>query len=90
MSNIYKYHYEIYLCEYYCKLFYNTNLKILLYSGPVVSLKHEKSDVETINKDIECGLMVENTDIEFMPGDKIVCYNPKSVAQVTDWNPPGF
>lgn len=53
-------------------------------------MKHEKSDVDTINKDVECGLMLENSEIEFIPGDKIVCYNPKSVAQVTDWNPPGF
>lgn len=34
--------------------------------------------------------MVENSNVEFQPGDIIVCYNPKSVAQVTDWNPPGF
>lgn len=73
----------------------NTMCKIIrsekvLYNGPVISLKHEKNDVESIKKDVECGLMIENDEIEFLPGDTIVCYNPKSVAQVTDWNPPGF
>lgn len=53
------------------------------------SLKHEKSDVDSIKKDVECGLMIEDPEIIFEPGDVIICYNPKSVAQVTDWN-PGF
>ncbi|XP_054716534.1 translation initiation factor IF-2, mitochondrial-like [Uloborus diversus] len=62
----------------------------VIYNGSIVSLKHEKSDVESIKKDVDCGIMVENKDISFQPGDTIVSYNPKSVAQVTDWNPPGF
>ncbi|CAL1269851.1 unnamed protein product [Larinioides sclopetarius] len=57
--------------------------------GLISSLRHEKSDVETIKKDVECGLMVADTEISFEPGDIIICYDPKSVAQETDWN-PGF
>ncbi|KAF8773635.1 Translation initiation factor IF-2 like protein [Argiope bruennichi] len=53
------------------------------------SLRHEKSDVESIKKDVECGLMVEDPEVSFEPGDTIICYNPKSVAQETDWS-PGF
>ncbi|GFS35256.1 translation initiation factor IF-2, mitochondrial [Nephila pilipes] len=60
-----------------------------IYNGPITSLRHEKSDVDSIKKDVECGLMIENQEISFEPGDTIVCYNPKSVAQLTDWN-PGF
>ncbi|GFS38240.1 translation initiation factor IF-2, mitochondrial [Trichonephila inaurata madagascariensis] len=60
-----------------------------IYNGPIKSLRHEKSDVESIKKDVECGLMLEDPEISFQPGDIIICYNPKSVAQVTDWN-PGF
>lgn len=61
----------------------------VLYNGLVTSLRHEKSDVESIKKDVECGLIVDNIELIFLPGDTIICFNPKSVAQVTDWN-PGF
>ncbi|XP_071039125.1 translation initiation factor IF-2, mitochondrial isoform X2 [Parasteatoda tepidariorum] len=60
-----------------------------LYSGPISSLKHEKTPVESIKKDTECGLMVEDPEVSFLPGDVITCFSLRTVAQVTDWN-PGF
>ncbi|KFM71621.1 Translation initiation factor IF-2, mitochondrial, partial [Stegodyphus mimosarum] len=46
----------------------------VIYNGPVVSLRHEKSDVETINKGVECGLRIDNPELSFLPGDNIICY----------------
>ncbi|KAG8180805.1 hypothetical protein JTE90_008590 [Oedothorax gibbosus] len=61
----------------------------VVYNGPITSLRHEKTDVDSIKKDVECGLRVEDKEVVFQPGDQIICYSPTSVAQVTDWN-PGF
>ncbi|GIX89284.1 translation initiation factor IF-2, mitochondrial [Caerostris extrusa] len=61
----------------------------VIFDGLIKSLRHEKSDVESIKKDVECGLMVDDPEVTFEAGDTIVCYSPKSVAQITNWN-PGF
>lgn len=60
-----------------------------IHEDSVISLRHEKSDVESIKKDVECGLRIENKEISFMEGDVIVCYSEKYIPQCTDWN-PGF
>jgi translation initiation factor IF-2 len=60
-----------------------------LCTGGLSSLKHFKSEVDSIAKDRECGISLEDGEIEFRVGDVIVCYESKQVKQEIDWN-PGF
>lgn len=52
-------------------------------------MRHLKNEVDTIKKDVECGLRL--TDQEILPeaGDTIVCYTTHMRPQETDWD-PGF
>ncbi|OQR77811.1 translation initiation factor IF-2 [Tropilaelaps mercedesae] len=59
-------------------------------SGTLVSMKHLKEEVNTIKKDTECGLMLEDSTIRLRPGDKIICTRRFKVPQKTTWTPPGF
>lgn len=52
-------------------------------------MRHLKNEVDSIKKDVECGLRLDNQEIEVKPGDTIVCYTTKLVEQKTDWD-PGF
>ncbi|KAB7498072.1 Translation initiation factor IF-2, mitochondrial [Armadillidium nasatum] len=61
-----------------------------IFDGELESLKHVKKEVETIKKDVDCGLMLKEKSIRFHPGDKILCYHLKMVNRRTDWNPTGF
>lgn len=61
----------------------------VLYSGSVSSLRHLKNEVETIKKDLECGIRLVDQDIRFQPGDVLQCYKIKKVPQRIDWD-PGF
>jgi translation initiation factor IF-2 len=45
--------------------------------------------VDTIKKDVECGLRLNDKSFEVKPGDTVVCYKVNLVSQVTDWD-PGF
>ncbi|XP_077537137.1 mitochondrial translation initiation factor 2 [Haemaphysalis longicornis] len=60
-----------------------------IHSGPLVSMRHLKNEVDTIKKDVECGLMLEDASVRFSHGDLLVCYSIKQVPQETDWD-PGF
>lgn len=51
-------------------------------------MKHLKNEVNSIKKDIECGLSFDNK-IEFQNGDLVVCYEIKKEQDKTSWN-PGF
>ena len=53
------------------------------------SLKHFKTEVETIKRDRECGISVEDEDLLFQVGDEIVCFETEEVEQEIDWD-PGF
>lgn len=64
---------------------FNINLKL----GEVISMRHLKNEVDSIKKDIECGLQLADKSIEPAIGDKIVCYTTSNQKQTTDWN-PGF
>lgn len=59
------------------------------FSGPIVSLKHHKSEVETIKQDTECGLSISDNEIKFERGDVIICYRNYTAEQTLDWT-PGF
>ncbi|CAG2217985.1 MTIF2 [Mytilus edulis] len=60
-----------------------------IYNGPIVSLKHHKSEVETIKQDTECGLSISDNEIKFERGDVIICYRNYTAEQTLDWT-PGF
>lgn len=57
--------------------------------GMLLSMKHFKNEVGTIKENLECGLMFEDTEFEFLPGDKIVCYSLYDIPQKIRWD-PGF
>ncbi|KAK7487137.1 hypothetical protein BaRGS_00021632, partial [Batillaria attramentaria] len=61
----------------------------IIFQGALSSLKHFKTEVETIKVDRECGISVEDEDVEFEAGDIIVCYEEREVEQDIDWS-PGF
>ncbi|XP_046658035.1 translation initiation factor IF-2, mitochondrial-like [Daphnia pulicaria] len=60
-----------------------------IYEGRAASIKHLKNEVDTIKKDVECGIRLDDASLQFRPGDKLVCYEMKEVPQTIDWD-PGF
>lgn len=57
--------------------------------GQLSSMRHLKNEVDSIKKDVECGLQLEDKSIEPEAGDVVVCYTMKKEAEKVDWN-PGF
>ena len=60
-----------------------------LFDGQMDSMRHLKNEVDTIKKDLECGLMLKEFKVEAKPGDTIVCYTVNKKPQETEWD-PGF
>lgn len=60
-----------------------------IHKGPLSSMRHLKNEVDSIKKDVECGLMLADSSVRFQHGDVLVCYTVKQVPQETDWD-PGF
>ncbi|KAH8284145.1 hypothetical protein KR054_011235 [Drosophila jambulina] len=60
-----------------------------VYDGPLESMRHLKNEVDTIKKDVECGLRFRDTKVLPQPGDILQCYTTHMEAQQTDWD-PGF
>lgn len=52
-------------------------------------MRHLKNEVDTIKKDVECGLQIADNSIEVETGDIIICYETKKEKDRIDWN-PGF
>lgn len=52
-------------------------------------MRHLKNEVDTIKKDMECGLQLSDHMVTFQQGDTLICYMKKSEAQQTNWD-PGF
>ena len=50
------------------------------------SLKHMKTEVNTIKTNVEFGISLENQDVQLQPGDKLVCYDIKMVKSIIDWD----
>ncbi|XP_047111095.1 translation initiation factor IF-2, mitochondrial isoform X1 [Schistocerca piceifrons] len=61
----------------------------ILYEGSLESMRHVKNEVDSIKKDVECGLRLSDPSIRFQPGDNLVCYEVIKEPQETDWD-PGF
>ncbi|CAH1983017.1 unnamed protein product [Acanthoscelides obtectus] len=61
----------------------------VIYEGHLTSMRHLKSEVDVIKADTECGLQIEDKNLSFEKGDRIICIEKKVVPQKTDWD-PGF
>uniref|UniRef100_A0A336MIR5 CSON001165 protein n=1 Tax=Culicoides sonorensis TaxID=179676 RepID=A0A336MIR5_CULSO len=61
----------------------------MVHEGELISMRHLKNEVDSIKKDVECGLRFEDQTVEILPGDTIVCYQIIMKSQETDWD-PGF
>lgn len=59
-----------------------------VWEGSLAALKHHKDDVETVKVGMECGLSADG-NVDFRPGDVIVCFEEVDVTQTTSWD-PGF
>nr|XP_029538198.1 translation initiation factor IF-2, mitochondrial isoform X2 [Oncorhynchus nerka] len=60
----------------------------VIWEGSLTALKHHKDDVQMVKTGMECGLSVDQ-DIEFRPGDEVVCYEETETRQTISWD-PGF
>ncbi|XP_045082449.1 translation initiation factor IF-2, mitochondrial-like isoform X1 [Coregonus clupeaformis] len=60
----------------------------VIWEGSLTALKHHKDDVQMVKTGMECGLSVDQ-DIEFRPGDEMVCYEDTETRQTISWD-PGF
>ncbi|KAK6288419.1 hypothetical protein J4Q44_G00388800 [Coregonus suidteri] len=60
----------------------------VIWEGSLTALKHHKDDVQVVKTGMECGLSVDQ-DIEFRPGDEMVCYEDTETRQTISWD-PGF
>ncbi|EEC20483.1 translational initiation factor IF2, putative, partial [Ixodes scapularis] len=56
---------------------------------PTVSTPNSRQTLDSIKKDVECGLMLQDSGVRFQHGDVLVCFSIKQVPQETDWD-PGF
>lgn len=61
----------------------------LICEGSLESMRHLKNEVDTVKKDVECGLKMKDQEIVPEPGDVLICYKTNLQAQKTDWD-PGF
>lgn len=61
----------------------------VIHEGPVESMRHLKAEVDSIKKDVECGLRLADISVQFAPGDTLICYVLKKQPQKIDWE-PGF
>lgn len=58
-----------------------------IYRGKANEIRHLKDEVETVKTNQECGIMLDNAQVEFKQGDKVICYRLVDKMQETDWNP---
>ncbi|KAJ2942153.1 hypothetical protein O0L34_g11068 [Tuta absoluta] len=61
----------------------------VIHEGKLASMKHLKEEVNTIKRDMECGLRLADAAVEVKPGDTLVCYRLVDASDVTGWD-PGF
>lgn len=61
----------------------------IIYDGSLESMRHLKNEVDSIKKDVECGLRLKDAKVLPEAGDTLQCYTTHMEAQQTDWD-PGF
>lgn len=57
--------------------------------GSIASLRHVKTEVNSMKQGTECGLMLGDSSIPVQLGDTILCYKKNLVQKQLEWN-PGF
>ena len=62
------------------------DLYVSAFSGELHSLRHLKNEVESVKKDVECGLSFDDLTLTARAGDIIVCYEMKEEPQKLDWD----
>ena len=68
-----------------------SNFTSSYHAGPILSLRHHKSDVDEVGSGKECGIIFKDESILPEVGDVIQCV--RDILFVSDeipWNPPGF
>ncbi|CAL1537323.1 unnamed protein product [Lymnaea stagnalis] len=60
-----------------------------VYTGKVISIKHYKDEVDSVKKEQECGICIDDPEFVFQLQDAIVSYELKYTDQEIDWD-PGF
>ena len=58
--------------------------------GPLVSMRHLKSEAESIAKGKECGVKFKDSRVRFERGDVVECFVVHQDEQECDWRPRGF
>lgn len=61
----------------------------IIFDGDLDSMRHLKNEVDTIKKDVECGIKLVDLNEKVENGDVIICYQLLKQAVETEWN-PGF
>nr|XP_055233904.1 translation initiation factor IF-2, mitochondrial isoform X2 [Gorilla gorilla gorilla] len=61
----------------------------VIWKGSLTSLKHHKDDISIVKTGMDCGLSLDEDNMEFQVGDRIVCYEEKQIQAKTSWD-PGF
>ncbi|XP_072930199.1 translation initiation factor IF-2, mitochondrial [Epargyreus clarus] len=61
----------------------------IVFEGKLASMKHLKEEVNTIKRDMECGLRFDDPAFPVRPADTVLCYRMLDVADTTGWD-PGF
>lgn len=69
----------------YCLIVHN----YFLHLGSIASLRHVKTEVNSMKHGTECGLMLGDSSIPVKLGDTIVCFKRTLVQKPLEWN-PGF
>lgn len=72
------------------RLFLEDHFKVLrgptvLFKGTAKSLKVKKDDVEVVDTDSECGLVLDGFNQKLQEGDRIVCYSISQNSSQIDW-----
>lgn len=53
-------------------------------------MRHQKTEVDSIKKNTECGLQLADKQFEAAADDKVICYTMKKDKLKVTWNPIGF
>ncbi|XP_063221675.1 translation initiation factor IF-2, mitochondrial [Bacillus rossius redtenbacheri] len=61
----------------------------VIHEGTLASMRHLKNEVDSVKKDVECGLRFVDDSVGFEPGDVLQCYSVRHIEQETRWD-PGF
>lgn len=61
----------------------------IIFEGELDSMRHLKNEVDTIKKDVECGLKLADLSETVEMGDVVVCYQLVKQPVETEWD-PGF